>query len=124
MAGGYPGNHLFLVEGDPGTGKTTLALQFLLEGVRRGERGLYITLSETLTTSLPAFIVVMTFLYQYRSQCIPQLRVPCGTVRVCASFSVLDWPEFWLRVSPINRLRRVEPKLRTKTHQRRAVSAR
>jgi circadian clock protein KaiC len=47
MAGGYPRNHLFLVEGDPGTGKTTLALQFLLEGVRQGERGLYITLSET-----------------------------------------------------------------------------
>lgn len=47
MAGGYPTNRLFLVEGDPGTGKTTLALQFLLEGVRRGERGLYVTLSET-----------------------------------------------------------------------------
>ena len=47
MAGGYPAGHLFLVEGDPGTGKTTLALQFLLEGVRRGEPGLYITLSES-----------------------------------------------------------------------------
>jgi circadian clock protein KaiC len=47
MAGGYPQNHLFLIEGDPGTGKTTVALQFLLDGVRRGERGLYITLSET-----------------------------------------------------------------------------
>jgi circadian clock protein KaiC len=47
MAGGYPENHLFLIEGDPGTGKTTLALQFLLEGLRRGERGLYITLSES-----------------------------------------------------------------------------
>jgi replicative DNA helicase len=38
MAGGFPQNHLFLVEGDPGTGKTTLALQFLLEGLRPGER--------------------------------------------------------------------------------------
>jgi circadian clock protein KaiC len=38
---------LYLVEGTPGTGKTTLALQFLLEGVAQGERGLYITLSET-----------------------------------------------------------------------------
>ena len=47
MAGGYPSNHLFLVEGDPGTGKTTLALQFLIEGVRQGERGLYVTLSES-----------------------------------------------------------------------------
>ncbi|HEX7338245.1 MAG TPA: ATPase domain-containing protein [Gemmatimonadales bacterium] len=46
MSGGYPTHHMFLVEGDPGTGKTTLALQFLLEGARRGEKGLYVTLSE------------------------------------------------------------------------------
>jgi circadian clock protein KaiC len=39
--------HLYLVEGTPGSGKTTLALQFLLEGLRLGERRLYITLSET-----------------------------------------------------------------------------
>jgi circadian clock protein KaiC len=38
---------LYLVEGEPGTGKTTLALQFLLEGARRGEKGLYVTLSES-----------------------------------------------------------------------------
>jgi circadian clock protein KaiC len=38
---------MYLVEGDPGTGKTTLALQFMLQGVADGERGLYITLSET-----------------------------------------------------------------------------
>ena len=47
MAGGYPSHRIFLVEGDPGTGKTTLALQFLMEGVRVGEPGLYVTLSET-----------------------------------------------------------------------------
>jgi circadian clock protein KaiC len=47
MAGGYPSQNMFLVEGDPGTGKTTLALQFLLEGARQGEKGLYITLSES-----------------------------------------------------------------------------
>jgi circadian clock protein KaiC len=47
MAGGYPSQRMFLVEGDPGTGKTTLALQFLMEGVRAGEAGLYVTLSET-----------------------------------------------------------------------------
>jgi circadian clock protein KaiC len=47
MAGGYPQGHLFLVEGHPGTGKTTLALQFLLEGMRQKEPGLYITLSES-----------------------------------------------------------------------------
>jgi circadian clock protein KaiC len=47
LAGGLPANRLYLVEGDPGTGKTTLALQFLLAGLRRGERGLYVALSET-----------------------------------------------------------------------------
>src|SRR3712207_6040776 len=47
LGGGFPANHVYLVEGYPGAGKTTLALQFLLAGVRRGERGLYVTLSET-----------------------------------------------------------------------------
>jgi circadian clock protein KaiC len=47
MGGGFTPNRLYLVEGNPGSGKTTLALQFLMEGVRHGERGLYITLSET-----------------------------------------------------------------------------
>jgi circadian clock protein KaiC len=47
LRGGFPLNHLYLVEGDPGTGKTTLALQFLLEGVRAGEPVLYVTLSES-----------------------------------------------------------------------------
>jgi circadian clock protein KaiC len=44
---GLPSNCFYLVQGDPGSGKTTLALQFLFEGVRRGEKTLYITLSET-----------------------------------------------------------------------------
>jgi circadian clock protein KaiC len=47
LGGGLPAGHLYLLEGSPGTGKTTLALQFLLEGVRRGEPVLYVTLSET-----------------------------------------------------------------------------
>lgn len=47
LCGGLPRNRLYLIEGDPGVGKTTLALQFLLEGVKAGERVLYITLSET-----------------------------------------------------------------------------
>jgi circadian clock protein KaiC len=38
---------MYLMQGKPGSGKTTFALQFLLAGVARGERGLYITLSET-----------------------------------------------------------------------------
>src|SRR5262245_39931239 len=47
LGGGLDPNRLYLIEGEPGTGKTTLALQFLLEGVRKGERGLYVTLSES-----------------------------------------------------------------------------
>ena len=47
LLGGFPRNHVYLLQGDPGVGKTTLALQFLLEGVRDGETALYITLSET-----------------------------------------------------------------------------
>jgi circadian clock protein KaiC len=47
LGGGIPLNHLYLVEGNPGSGKTTLGLQFLREGAARGEKGLYVTLSET-----------------------------------------------------------------------------
>src|SRR5215472_9504566 len=47
LNGGFPVNRLYLIDGEPGTGKTTLALQFLLEGVRSGESVLYVTLSET-----------------------------------------------------------------------------
>ncbi len=47
LGGGLPSNHLYLIEGTPGAGKTTLGLQFLRRGVENGEAGLYITLSET-----------------------------------------------------------------------------
>jgi len=47
LCGGLTAQRVYLVEGSPGTGKTTLGLQFLLEGVVHGQRGLYITLSET-----------------------------------------------------------------------------
>jgi len=47
LKGGLPTNRLYLIEGEPGSGKTTLGLQFLLQGVAAGERVLYITLSET-----------------------------------------------------------------------------
>ena len=48
LGGGLPADCVYLVEGTPGAGKTTLALQFLLEGHRRGEATLYVTLSETI----------------------------------------------------------------------------
>src|SRR6185503_1979996 len=47
LCGGLPRHRLYLIDGNPGVGKTTLALQFLLEGVRLGEQCLYVTLSET-----------------------------------------------------------------------------
>jgi len=47
LLGGLPQAHTYLVEGHPGTGKTTLGLQFVIEGARAGERCLYVTLSET-----------------------------------------------------------------------------
>jgi circadian clock protein KaiC len=47
LRGGLPRDRMHLIEGEPGAGKTTLALQFLLEGRRLGEAGLYVTLSET-----------------------------------------------------------------------------
>src|SRR6201999_2927965 len=47
LAGGLSRGNVFLLEGSPGAGKTTIALQFLIEGAKQGERALYITLSET-----------------------------------------------------------------------------
>jgi circadian clock protein KaiC len=47
LSGGLASGHVFLLEGEPGTGKTTIALRFLLEGAEAGEKCLYITLSET-----------------------------------------------------------------------------
>ena len=47
LRGGFTRDRLYLIEGSPGSGKTTLALQFLIDGAKRGEPVLYITLSET-----------------------------------------------------------------------------
>ena len=47
LGGGYAANRVHLIEGEPGSGKTTLGLQFLLDGVAKGEPCLYITLSES-----------------------------------------------------------------------------
>ena len=47
LCGGLDPERLYLIEGEPGTGKTTIALMFLLDGARQGEKGLYVTLSES-----------------------------------------------------------------------------
>jgi circadian clock protein KaiC len=47
LNGGLPDCQMYLIEGYPGTGKTTLGMQFILAGIRRGEKALYITLSES-----------------------------------------------------------------------------
>lgn len=47
LAGGLERDRVYLLEGNPGTGKTTAAMSFLIEGARLGEKSLYITLSET-----------------------------------------------------------------------------
>jgi circadian clock protein KaiC len=47
LGGGLTRDRVYLVEGNPGSGKTTLAIEYLLEGARRGEAGIYVTLSET-----------------------------------------------------------------------------
>src|SRR4051794_27198052 len=47
LGGGLDRDRLYLVEGRPGSGKTTIAMQFLLEGVRQGEPVLYVSMSET-----------------------------------------------------------------------------
>src|SRR6185312_2728752 len=47
LGGGLPPRRLYLFQGDPGVGKTTLALRFLVSGAEHGESCLYVTLSET-----------------------------------------------------------------------------
>lgn len=47
LSGGLPAGQMYLLEGDPGTGKTTLAMQFIMAGVLKGEKALYVTLSES-----------------------------------------------------------------------------
>src|ERR1700722_14968152 len=47
LGGGFTANRVYLIEGNPGSGKTTMSLRWLMEGEGRGEKGLYVTLSET-----------------------------------------------------------------------------
>ncbi len=46
LLGGLPSGQMYLLEGDPGTGKTTLSMQFIMQGIENGEKSLYVTLSE------------------------------------------------------------------------------
>src|SRR5438477_6801465 len=79
LAGGLPRDCFYLVQGDPGSGKTTLALQFLLEGLRRGEQAFYITLSET-KHELLKVARSHGWSIDKKSQCwiCPPLKICCG----------------------------------------------
>ncbi len=46
IEGGFPKNSIVIISGEPGTGKTTFALQFIYEGVKKGEPGVFITFEE------------------------------------------------------------------------------
>jgi len=50
LGGGFPQERVILVRGGPGSGKTIFSLQFIVEGVKRGERGIYVTLEEPLNS--------------------------------------------------------------------------
>ncbi|QEG01194.1 Circadian clock protein kinase KaiC [Stieleria maiorica] len=54
LGGGFTVDRTFLIEGEPGTGKTTLGMQFLIDGARQGEPSIYVTLSETRSELLSA----------------------------------------------------------------------
>ena len=62
LAGGYASNRIHLIEGQPGCGKTTLALQFLLAGKARGLRTLYISPLKALSNDIRATIRRESFL--------------------------------------------------------------
>ena len=85
VLGGLPGQRLYLVAGDPGTGKTTLALQFLLEGACRGEAGLYVTFDGHVTKAGPGGAG------EGLTYAAPQLEDCWARRRGRSSLTVLSW---------------------------------
>ena len=79
LGGGLTPDRLYLVEGTPGTGKTTLALQFLMEGVRLGVPALYITLSEQPMSCAPSPNLTVGLSTAYRCS---SARVPLAALRL------------------------------------------
>ena len=83
LGGGLTPDRLYLVEGTPGTGKTTLALQFLMEGVRLGVPALYITLSEQPMSCAPSpnLTVGLSTAYRCSSARVPLAALRCVPVK-------------------------------------------
>ena len=109
LGGGLPRNRIHLVEGDPGTGKTTLALQFLLEGVRLGESGLYVTLSETKEELIA---VARSHGWSLEALTICELTVPEETLRPESQYTLFHPSEVELgetTKSVLDEVERVQP---------------
>src|SRR5215470_19697600 len=95
LRGGWTPSRVYLIEGVPGSGKTTLALQFLLEGVRRGEPVLYVTLSET-EEELQA--VATSHGWSLDGVAIRQLVPSEGNLRTTEQYTVFHASKWnWLR---------------------------
>ena len=89
LRGGFTRERLYSVEGVPGSGKTTLGMQFLMEGARQGEPVLYVTLSETedelrdvaLSHGWSLDGITIRELVPARRTCAPRNSIPCSTRR-------------------------------------------
>jgi len=111
LEGGFPAQHMYLIEGEPGSGKTTLALQFLMEGARNGECGLYITLSET-KEELEA--VMASHGWVIEGFTIYEVVPPIDTLRPETQYTIFHPAEIELGETTnamLNEFERVKPKL-------------
>ena len=81
LRGGLLANRVYLVEGAPGAGKTTLALQFLLEGRHLGEAGLYVTLSNPRRSCAPSRRAITGRSTASTCSSSPRPRGPCRSTR-------------------------------------------